>query len=194
MSGRQTRVAVDIGGTFTDFVALQEGTLELSKTSTTPANFANGVIDAIEKSDVSSTDIEQFVHGTTVVINAIMERHGDEVALLTTDGFRDVLDITRSNRPDMFNLKYEKPEPFVPRRNRWEVTERVDQAGAVLEELSASDVRAAAREIREAGIDGIAVSYINAYANPAHERRTRELIEDVHPDAFVSLSHELTQE
>lgn len=194
MSGSQTRVAVDIGGTFTDLVAVQDGVLELSKTSTTPQNFANGVVNAIEKSDVSPAEIGQFVHGTTVVINAITEREGVDVALLTTEGFRDVLDITRSNRPDMYNFRYEKPEPFVPRRHRFEAGERIDQAGEVLTELSEEDVRAATREIRDAGIDSIAVSYINAYTNPVHERRTREIIEEVHPEAFVTLSHELTQE
>lgn len=194
MSGEQTRVAVDIGGTFTDLVAAGSGRLDLSKTSTTPSNFATGVLDAIEQSDVSPAAIEQFVHGTTVVINAITERDGVDVALLTTNGFRDVLDITRANRPDMYNFRYEKPEPFVPRRHRWEAEERVDQAGDVLRPLSEADVRAAAEEIKQAGIDSIAVSYINAYANPEHERRTRELINEVYPDAFVTLSHELTQE
>jgi len=194
MTGRQTRVAVDIGGTFTDLVAADDGDLELSKAATTPSNFATGVLDAIEKSAVEPADIAQFVHGTTVVINAITERTGVDVALITTDGFRDVLDITRANRPDMFNFRYEKPEPFVPRRRRWEVGERVDQAGAVLEPLVEDDVREAAAAIREAGIEAVAVSYINAYANPEHERRTREILEEVHPEAFVTLSHELTQE
>jgi len=194
MPDHPTRVAVDIGGTFTDLVAAQDATLELAKTATTPSNFAEGVMEAIDKSDVAPEEITEFVHGTTVVINAITEREGVDVALLTTEGFRDVLDITRANRPDMYNFRYQKPEPFVPRRHRWEVEERIDQAGTPLEELSDDDVRKAVAEVRERGIDSIAVSYINAYANPAHERRTREIVENVYPDAFVTLSHELTQE
>jgi N-methylhydantoinase A len=191
---RDTRIAVDIGGTFTDFVAVEGGDLHLEKASTTPDNFANGVLDSLEKSHVDPAVADQFVHGTTVVINAITEREGVDCALVTTDGFRDVLDITRSNRPDMFNFKYQKPEPFVPRRHRWEVPERVDQAGAVLADLDEAAVKQAAREIRDAGFEAIAVSYVNSYINPEHERRTRELVHDVYPEAYVTLSHELTQE
>ncbi|EMA47187.1 hydantoinase/oxoprolinase family protein [Halobiforma nitratireducens] len=194
MSENTTRAAVDIGGTFTDFVAVRDGTLSLEKASTTPENYANGVVDVLSKSDVSMDDIEQFVHGTTVVINAITEREGEDCALITTHGFRDVLDITRANRPDMFNFRYEKPEPFVPRRDRFEVSERIDQAGDILTELDPSDVREAAAEIRDRGIETIAVAYVNAYANPDHEQRTRDLIADEYPEAYVTLSHELSEE
>jgi N-methylhydantoinase A len=194
MPQNTTRVAVDIGGTFTDLVAVRDGGLTLAKASTTPSNFAGGVLDAVEKGGLPLASVDQFVHGTTVVINAITERTGEETALLTTAGFRDVLDVTRANRPDMFNYRYEKPEPFVPRRHRWEVPERVDQAGETLQPLDEDAVREAAREIRDAGFDTIAVSYLHSYENPAHERRTRELIEAVQPDAYVTLSHELTKE
>ena len=194
MSDDNTRVAVDIGGTFTDLVAVRDGTLSLEKASTTPANYADGVIDTLSKSDLSLSDVEQFVHGTTVVINAITERDGENCALITTDGFRDVLDITRANRPDMFNFRYEKPEPFVPRRDRFEVQERVDQAGNVLSTLEPDDVCDAVDDIRDRGIETIAVSYLNAYANPEHERRTQEIIAEEFPEAYVTLSHELTEE
>ncbi|WP_252699441.1 hydantoinase/oxoprolinase family protein [Natronosalvus vescus] len=194
MRENNTRVAVDIGGTFTDFVAVSDGSLSLEKASTTPDNFANGVIATLEKSSLPQSAIDQFVHGTTVVINAVTERNGERCALITTDGFRDVLDITRANRPDMFNFRYEKPEPFVPRRDRFEVAERVDQAGTVLTPLSESDVRAAVEEIRDRGIDTVAVAYLHAYANPDHERRTREIIAEEFPEAYVTLSHELTGE
>lgn len=189
-----TRMAVDIGGTFTDLVAVEDGRLEQTKAPTTPEDFASGVVDAIERATVSPASVAHFVHGTTVVINAITERDGVDAALVTTAGFRDVLDITRANRPDMFNFRYEKPEPFVPRRRRFEVGERVDHAGEVVDPLSAADVREAAAAIRDAGLESVAVAYINAHANPDHERRTRELIEEVHPEAYVTLSHELTQE
>ncbi|WP_255171170.1 hydantoinase/oxoprolinase family protein [Natrononativus amylolyticus] len=189
-----TRVAVDIGGTFTDLVAVRDGRLSLEKASTTPSNFADGVVDTLEKSDLSLPAIDQFVHGTTVVINAITERNGEDCALLTTSGFRDVLDITRANRPAMFDFRYEKPDPFVPRRDRFEVTERIDQAGEVLTPLAEDDVREAAAAIRERGIDTIAVAYVNAYANPEHERRTKELLAEAYPEAYVTLSHELSGE
>jgi N-methylhydantoinase A len=194
MSRDTTRVAVDIGGTFTDFVAVDDGTLELEKTSTTPSNFADGVLNAVGKSEVDPAAVGQFVHATTVVINAITERTGEDTALITTQGFRDVLEITRANRPDMFNFQYQKPEPFVPRHNRWEVPERVDQTGNTITDLDEDAVRKATREIREQGLDTVAVCYINGYEDPTHERRTRELIKEVHPDAYVTLSHELTKE
>jgi len=189
-----TRVAVDIGGTFTDLVAIDDDGLTLEKASTTPSNFADGVVDAVDKSTLDPATVDQFVHGTTVVINAITERDGEDTALVTTEGFRDVLDITRANRPDMFNFQYQKPEPFVPRRHRWEAPERVDQAGNVLTSLDEDAVREIARKIRDAGFDTVAVSYLHSYRHPEHERRTRKLIHDVHPEAYVTLSHELTKE
>ncbi|WP_049924031.1 hydantoinase/oxoprolinase family protein [Halopiger djelfimassiliensis] len=194
MSANSTRVAVDIGGTFTDLVAVRDGTLSLEKASTTPDNCADGVVDVLSKSDLTLSDVEQFVHGTTIVINAITEREVEDCALVTTDGFRDVLDLTRANGPDMLGFRYEKPEPFVPRRDRFEVRERIDQAGTVVTALEEADVREAVAEIRERGIETIAVAYLNAYANPEHERRTREVIAEAYPDAYVTLSHELTEE
>ncbi|MCD2204566.1 hydantoinase/oxoprolinase family protein [Halobacterium sp. KA-6] len=194
MAEDTTRVAVDIGGTFTDFVAVDDGSMSLEKASTTPSNFADGVLDALGKSDLDPSAIEQFVHGTTVVINAITERNGEDTALLTTEGFRDVLDITRANRPDMFNFQYQKPEPFVPRRHRWEVSERIDQAGDIVSPLDEDAVRDAVREIKADGFDTIAVSLLHSYQNPTHEQQVRDLIADVHPDAYVTLSHDLTKE
>jgi len=194
VSDNNTRVAVDIGGTFTDFVAVRDGTLSLEKASTTPENYADGVVDVLSKSDIPMDDVEQFVHGTTVVINAITEREGKECALITTEGFRDVLDITRANRPDMFNFKYQKPKPFVPRRDRYEVNERIDQSGKVINQLDPDDVRKVVEKIRKKGIQTIAVAYINAYTNSDHEVQTREIIRDEYPDAYVTLSHELSEE
>jgi N-methylhydantoinase A len=190
------RVAIDIGGTFTDFVSLDEATGEvtLGKELTTPANFADGVTHTIEKSGLDPAEFRQFVHGTTVVINALTERKGAKVALLTTKGFRDVLEIQRANRTDMYNLFYHKPEPFVPRRFRFEVRERLDYRGEVIQPLVEEDVVAAVEECRRAGIEAIAVCYIHAYANHAHERRTREIINELYPEAAVTLSHEITQE
>ena len=136
------RLAIDIGGTFTDLVALNEATGEitLQKALTTPKNFANGVTETVRSSLLEPKEITQFVHGTTVVINALTERHGAKVALITTRGFRDVLEIQRANRTDMYNLFYEKPKPFVQRRYRFEVTERVSHSGDVLTPLDEAGV------------------------------------------------------
>jgi N-methylhydantoinase A len=190
------RVAIDIGGTFTDFVSLDESTgkVTLGKEPTTPANFANGVTRTIEKSGLAPTDFRQFVHGTTVVINALTERKGARIALFTTKGFRDVLEIQRANRTDMYNLFYHKPEPFVPRQFRFEVRERLNYCGEVLQPLMEEDVVAAVEACKRSGIEAIAVCYIHAYANPAHERRTQEIIKEIYPEAAVTLSHEITQE
>jgi len=191
-----TRLAIDIGGTFTDLVALDEATGEvtLEKALTTPANFADGVTDTMGKAGLDAGDVAQFVHGTTVVINALTERRGAKVALVTTEGFRDVLEIQRANRTDMYNLMYEKPRPFVPRRFRFEVPERVTHRGEILTPLDEEAVRRVAERCRGAGVEAIAVCFLNAYANPDHEARAREIIERVHPDAAVTASYEITQQ
>lgn len=190
------RLAVDIGGTFTDLVALDEatGALALGKTLTTPGNFADGVLDAIVESDIDLSDVSQFVHGTTVVINALTERTGCRVALVTTRGFRDVLEIQRANRRDMYNLLYRKPTPFVPRALRFEVRERVTWSGDVLEPLRDEDVVEAAAACRRWGVEAIAVSFLHAYAHVEHEERAKRLLEEHCPGVPVSASHELTRE
>ena len=190
------RLAIDIGGTFTDLVALDEatGTITLEKSLTTPGNFADGVTDTIRRSGLDPKDVAQFVHGTTVVINALTERHGAKVALITTRGFRDVLEIQRGNRTDMYNLFYEKPKPFVPRRYRYEVGERVSYRGDVLIALDESEVAEIAEACKREGIEAVAVCYVHAYAHLAHEARTKEIIEEVFPGVAVALSHEITQE
>ncbi len=190
------RLAIDIGGTFTDLVALDEetGAILLGKDHTTPDDFARGVIATIDKSRLDPAEVSQFVHGTTVVINAITERKGAKVALITTRGFRDVLEIQRANRPDMYNLFYRKPQPFVPRRHRFEVEERLNYKGEVLQELNEGDVREAISRCKQEGIASIAVCFVHSYANPDHEIRVRGLIEELYPQAHVTLSHEIIQE
>ncbi|UCF10438.1 MAG: hydantoinase/oxoprolinase family protein, partial [Candidatus Bipolaricaulota bacterium] len=191
-----TRLAIDIGGTFTDLVALDEttGEVALEKVLTTPANFADGVTASMEKAGLEAKDVSQFVHGTTVVINALTERKGAKVALVTTEGFRDVLEIQRANRTDMYNLMYEKPRPFVPRRLRFEVPERVTHRGEVLAPLDEGAVRRVAERCNAEGVEAIAVCFLNAYANPDHEARAREIIGEVCPDAAMTASHEITQQ
>jgi N-methylhydantoinase A len=189
-----TRAAVDIGGTFTDLVHLDEGSGEvgLAKASTTPGRFEDGVMDAIGEADLDGVGF--LAHGTTVIINALTERKGAPTALLTTRGFRDVLEIQKANRPDLYNLLYEKPKPFVPRRLRLEVTERVTYKGEVLAPLDEADVRRAVAEARRHGAEAIGICFLHSYANPAHERRAAEVVREEWPEAAVTASHELTNE
>jgi N-methylhydantoinase A len=189
-----TRAAVDIGGTFTDLVHLDEGTGEvgLAKASTTPGRFEDGVMQAIAEAELDG--VAFLAHGTTVIINALTERKGARTALITTRGFRDVLEIQKANRPDLYNLLYEKPQPFVARRLRLEVTERVTYKGEVLVPLDEEDVRRAVADARHQGAEAVAICFLHSYANPVHERRAAEILREEWPEAAVTASHELTSE
>jgi N-methylhydantoinase A len=185
-----TRVAVDIGGTFTDLVHLRDGRVGLEKTLTTPGKFDDGVMTAFERAGLS--EVSFLAHGTTVVINALTERTGALTALITTRGFRDILEIGKANRPDLYNLLYAKPAPFVPRRLRLEVGERTSYRGEELAPLDEGDVRRAVEAARAAGAEAVAICFLHSYANPAHERRAAELVRAAWPGAPVSVSSDLT--
>jgi N-methylhydantoinase A len=189
-----TRCAVDIGGTFTDLVYLDEQSrdLGLAKSSTTPGRFEQGVMNVIGQAELG--DVAFLAHGTTVIINAVTERKGARTALMTTKGFRDVLEIQRSNRPDLYNLTYVKPRPFVPRRLRLEVSERMSYRGEVLTALDEESVRACVAEARRQGAEAVAICFLHSYANPDHERRTAEIVRSEWPEIVVTASHELTNE
>jgi N-methylhydantoinase A len=188
------RVAVDIGGTFTDLIFLEgdSGEVGAAKAPTTPANFEQGVMDALAQTELDA--VAFLAHGTTVIINALTERRGARTALITTRGFRDVLEIARSNRPDLYNMLYEKPTPFVPRRLRLEVGERVSSKGEVLAPLDEDDVRRAVAEIRRNGVEAVAICFLHSYANPQHEKRAAEIVREEWPAAAVTASCELTNE
>jgi len=190
------RIATDIGGTFTDLVYLDEkrGTVGVTKASSTPADFAIGVLDTLRKVAVDVSATRFFVHGSTVIINALTERKGAKTALITTQGFRDVLEIGRANRPDLYNLYYTKPVPFVPRYLRQEVRERVNYKGEELEPLNADDVRVAVEFYKREGVEAIAVCFLHSYANPAHEIECGQLIRQLVPEIPLTLSHQITQE
>ena len=190
------RIATDVGGTFTDLVYLDEvsGQLGTAKASTTPANFAAGVLETLHKSAVQLAGVRFFVHGSTVIINALTERKGAKTALITTKGFRDVLEIGRANRPDLYNLYYRKPEPFVPRYLRLEVRERLNYKGEELEPLQEDDVRRAVEVCRKEGVAAIAICFLHAYANPAHEARCLDLVKQLAPEIPVTASFEISQE
>jgi N-methylhydantoinase A len=174
------RVAIDIGGGFVDLVAVDERTGEMSwsKSRTTPDDLSRCVEQVFKLSGVDAAKVNQLLHGQTLVINVILQRKGAKVGLITTKGFRDILALQRSNRRDIFNLRYRKPEPFVPRRRRLEVDERTLADGEVLRPVDEQELLNAYRALLEEGVEGVAIAFINSYMNPANEVRARELIED----------------
>ncbi len=187
-------IGVDIGGTFTDLVGYRDGTLIISKTLTTPANPTLGVAKALELADTRLQDLDEFLHGTTIAINTVLERKGDKTALLTTEGFRDVYEIARGNRPDAFDIGFQRAEPLVPRHLRFEARERLDARGEVLTPLDEESVRAVGRKMLEEGISAIAVCFLHSYANPAHEAAAGKILREMCPNLFVTLSHEILRE
>ena len=190
------RLATDIGGTFTDLVAFDEdsGQVQLGKASSTPNDFSQGILDAVDVSAIELEAAAYFVHGCTVVINAITERKGVKTALVTTAGFRDVLEIGRGNRPDMYNLRFQKPVPFVPRRLRFEVRERVDRHGAVLTPLHLEDLDEIVACCQAERVAAIGVCFLHAYAHPEHERQVAAKLREALPEVAITISSDITQE
>lgn len=195
-----TRVATDVGGTFTDLVCFEMDTATgqsrviTAKSDTTPPDFERGVLTVIEKAGVDPASIDFLAHGTTVVINALTERKGACVGLITTAGFRDTLEIARGNRPDFFNLHYKKPVPFVPRYLRRELGGRVDYRGEEREPLDLAPLAAIVADFRAEGVQAIAVCYLHAYSNPTHEQQTLTAIGELWPEVSVVASHQITRE
>ena len=194
-----TKVATDAGGTFTDLVAFEEtsGRIFVGKALTTPKDPSQGVIDTIRQSretGLASRDVSLFVHGGTTVINAITERKGVLTALVTTRGFRDVIAIGRGNRPDLYNLHSQPAEPFVPRHLRYEVLERMDAKGNVRTPLAMDEVDAAADAIAAAGVEAVAVIFLHAYINPAHEAAAATRLRQRLPGVAVTASHEVSRQ
>lgn len=198
MTQQTLRVATDVGGTFTDLVAFTSGSkgIEVStaKSDTTPPNFERGVLNVLEKGGIDPASMDFMVHGTTVVINALTERKGVKVGLITTQGFRDSLEIARGNRPDFFNLQYQKPEPFVPRYLRAEVPGRMTYGGVERIPLDLSEVPAILSSFRAEGVEAIAICLLHAYANSAHENALLEAVESQWPEISVVASHQITRE
>ena len=193
------RIAVDIGGTFVDAVAFdaEAGQLSVEKAPTTPGEPARGVMAAVAKLGIELSDVEAFLHGTTLGINAYLEREGARTGILTNEGFRDVYEIARTNVPRraMYDLLYDKPEPLVPRRRRAGVPGRLGPDGTELEPLDEDAVaRAADRLVEEEGVESLAVCFLHAYRNPDHERRAGEIVARRHPDVSLSLSSDITRE
>lgn len=188
------RVGVDIGGTFTDSISISsDGVVSTSKALTTPGQLSQGVIDAVSGLDLSIPDIERFVHGTTAGLNAFLERRGARTALITTRGFRDVYEIGRANRPDMYNLKYKAPKPLVARKDIFELEERLAFDGEVIKELSTSELERIASLVL-GQFDVVAVVLLHAYKNPAHEVAVAEFLAKKDPNLLVVTSHTIAPE
>ncbi|GGT06358.1 hydantoinase/oxoprolinase family protein [Nonomuraea spiralis] len=191
------RVAMDIGGTFTDVVCYDErtGAVTASKAPTTPGDLAEGVFAALARVVDDPAAISFFVHGTTQGLNALLERKGARVLLLASRGGGDVYTIARGNRDRMFDLRYRKPSPLVPRRDVMEAGGRLDYRGRELEPLDEEAVRRAARRAREEGFDAVAVCLLFSFADPAHELRAGEILRaELGEDVLVVLSHEVARE
>lgn len=190
------RIAVDVGGTFTDVIALDEAanTLRLEKVETTPHDPAVGVLQGFRKTDVRLDAIEYFVHGTTLGLNALLTRTGARVAIVTTKGFRDVYELGRTSRDPMYDLTYRKPKTLVPRALAFEVTERCDFQGTVLKALDREEAVVLTRQLRALGVEAVAVCFLHSYANPEHELLMAEILRRECPHILVSLSHQLSRE
>ncbi|MBN9026819.1 MAG: hydantoinase/oxoprolinase family protein [Rhizobiales bacterium] len=200
MTEKITRVSTDVGGTFTDLVYFEMDmatgvqTVRTEKSDTTPPDFEKGVLNVFDKAGVDVEAVDFFAHGTTVVINALTERKGAKVGLIVTRGFRDAIEIGRGNRPDFFNLKYVKPEPFVERYLRREVTGRMDYRGTEVTALDLSELDSIVADFRADGVEAVAICLLHSYANPAHEKAILDGVRARWPGVTAVASHQITRE
>ncbi|MYH49689.1 MAG: hydantoinase/oxoprolinase family protein, partial [Gammaproteobacteria bacterium] len=192
----EKRLAIDIGGTFADFVLLDEktGSVTLEKEPSPKERLTDHIFKGIGRLDVDLTDLDMVIHGSTVVINTILQEVGSRIGLITTQGFRDVLSLGRGNRPEVYNLLYKPPAPLIPRYLCLEVPERLDHKGGVITPLDEDATRRAVERLKAREVEGIAVCFLHAYANPEHERAVRRIAGEVYPEAHVSISSDITGE
>jgi N-methylhydantoinase A len=193
VSEPRARLGVDVGGTFTDLVALVDGELVTAKVPSTPADQARGVVRAVEAAGLAPGSVASFAHGSTVATNALLERRGARTALVTTEGFRDVIEIGRQNRPALYDLARDRPPALVPRELRFTVRERTGPDG-VLVPLDEGSLRAAVAACRDAGVEAVAVCLLFGYLHPEHERRVGAALREALPEVHVSLSCEVLPE
>lgn len=199
MTGKAiARAASDVGGTFTDLVLYRTGEgggeVRCSKVDTTPPDFELGVMSSLEKLNVAPSELDFFAHGCTVVINALTERKGAKTALITTRGFRDVLEIARGNRPDLFNFNFRKPRPFIDRYLRLELTERTTYHGEIQQAPDLSALPEQIGYLKNEGVEAVAVAFLHAYINPSNEQAAVAEIRRLWPEVSVIASHEVSRE
>src|SRR5579864_5382149 len=194
------RAAIDVGSTFTDLVYFSTNPrtraqeVVTAKCDTTPPNFEAGVMDVIAASGVSLDEIGRLAHGTTVIINALTERTGVKTALIATEGFRDSLEIARGNRPDYFNLHYEKPAPFVPRHLRREIPGRLTHEGKERRALDLGELPGILEDFQSEGVEAVAICLLNAYADPTSELAVLSRVRELWPGVSAVASHQITRE
>ncbi|KFI24802.1 5-oxoprolinase [Haematobacter missouriensis] len=194
------RVATDVGGTFTDLVCFETdpasgaSRIVTAKSDTTPPNFEQGVLNVLARAGVDPAEVDFMAHGTTVVINALTERKGVRVGLITTKGFRDTLQIARGNRPDFFNLHYRKPEPFVPRYLRRELPGRLTYQGDEMTALDLAPLPGIVADFQAEGVEAVAISFLHSYANTAHEQAVLAALQELWPGVPAVASHQITRE
>ena len=189
------RLAIDIGGTFTDAVAItDDGRVFTAKSSTTPSNLADGVINAIRALDITLEHVTSFIHGTTAGLNALLERRGANVALLTTKGFRDVYAIGRANRPEMYNARYKRPRPLVQRPDIYEVNERKAADGSVLQPIRIEELVLLCKNSLANSYEAIAVCLLHSYIDPTHEREVRNILTEELDGVPIVLSSDVAPE
>src|SRR5438445_4584040 len=189
------RVAVDVGGTFTDICILDEddGEIEVGKVPST-SDPIDAVVKGIVDAGVDMKDVVLFSHGTTVATNALITRNLPPAAMVTTENFRDVIEIRRGTKADLWDAYADVAPPYIRRRDRFEVAERIDFAGEVATPLDEDEARRVAAVLRRRNVKTVAVCFINAHANPAHELRMREILEEELPDVSISTSAEVLPE
>jgi len=192
----ESRIAADVGGTFTDIAIFDEesGQIKLGKCLTTPAHLIDGISDGVHKAGSSFDKANLFLHGTTVAINTLLERTGARTALVTTQGFRDIYEIGRINRPEAYNLFFRKHRPLVERAHRFEVNERLYGSGEVLRPLNDEDLEKIAKEIEVHDVEALAIMFMHSYRNAEHEIRAKRFFEKRFPSMYITASHELSQE
>ena len=190
------RLAADIGGTFTDVAVFhgKSGRLEFGKALSTPARLVDGINAGVAKTGTRYGSAGLFLHGSTIAINTILERTGAKTALFITDGFRDIYEIGRINRPDAYNLFFRKHEPLIERARRFEVKERILADAEIETPLDEQEIVNLGDQVARLGVEAVAILFLNCYRNPVHEARAKQILESRHPSMFVSASHELSQE
>jgi N-methylhydantoinase A len=189
-------IAVDIGGTFTDLVAFDHETHKVvyAKSPTTYENLVDGILECFHKAKIQPAEASLVNHGTTLVINSLIQRKGATTALVTSQGFRDILEIARGNRPDPFDLHYQRDEPLIPRELRLEVPERMDSKGEIVTPLDLAALEKLAQEIRRLGVDSVGIFFMNSYINSIHEEAAADKLREWLPDTYVTFSTDLTRE
>ena len=192
---RRQRLAIDVGGTFVDFVSLDEETGEVRiEKSPSSGALEERFFEGIDNLALDLADLQTIIHGSTLVINTIVQEKGAHIGLITTKGFRDVLELGRGNREEIYNLFYAPPKPLVERYLRLEVSERLDARGEIVTPLDEADARAAIRQLKAEGVIGIAVVFLHAYVNSVHEERMRDLVKEEFPAAELTISSEISRE